>query len=77
MISPVEVLKVRPAGSTGVMDHEATGPPLAVGTTGVMLVPFSAVRELGLNVMPDGGATSTSTVMVAVALPPVLLAVTV
>ena len=77
LISPVEVLKERPAGKAGVIDHEATGPPLAVGTTGVMLVPFSAVRELGLNVMPDGGATSTSTVMVAVALPPVLLAVTV
>ena len=77
LISPVEVFRERPVGSAGVIDHEATGPPLAVGMAGVMLVPFSAVSELGLKEMPDGAATSISMVMVAVALPPVLLAVTV
>ena len=77
MISPVEVLRDSPAGKAGEIDHETTGPPLAVGVSGVMAVPFSAVKELGLNVMPDGAATSTSMVTVVVALPPVLLAVTV
>ena len=65
----------RPAGKAGDIDHEATGPPLAVGVSAVMAVPFSAVNKLGLNVIPDGAATSTSMVTVVVALPPVLLAV--
>ena len=77
LISPVVALKVRPAGKAGEIDQDATGPPLAVGVIGVMAVPFSAVNELGVNVMPEGAATSTSMVMVVVALPPVLLAVTV
>ena len=70
-------MKESPAGKAGEIDHDATGPPLVVGVSGVMAVPFSAVKELGLNVMPDGAATSTSIVTVVVALPPVLLAVTV
>ena len=70
-------MKESPAGKAGEIDHDATGPPLVVGVSGVMAVPFSAVKELGLNVMPDGAATSTSMVMVVVALPPVLVAVTV
>ena len=77
LISPVVALNVRPAGKAGEIDQDATGPPLAVGAIGVMAVPFSAVNELGENVMPEGAATSTSMVMVAVAFPPVLLAVTV
>jgi hypothetical protein len=30
------------------MDHEETGPPLALGVTVVMATPFAKVRELGL-----------------------------
>lgn len=39
---------VRPAGSDGVTDHEVTGPPLVVGVTVVIAVPFVSVSELGL-----------------------------
>jgi len=47
-MAPVEVLNVRPEGSAGVMDHEATGPPPAVGVTVLMETPLASVRELGL-----------------------------
>ena len=74
---PVTVSKLSPAGSAGEIDQDATGPPLAVGVTGVMAVPFSIVNVLGVNVMADGAATITSIVSVAVTLPPELDAVTV
>ena len=77
LISPVVVLKARPAGRVGEIDHVATGPPLAVGVTGVMVVPFSSVSELGVKATPDGAATMTSIVTVVVALPPEFAAVTV
>jgi len=47
-IAPVVVLKFRPAGSVGVIDHEETGPPLLVGVTVVIETPFAKVSELGL-----------------------------
>ena len=47
-MAPVVVLNVRPDGSAGVMDHEATGPPPAVGVTVLMETPLASVRELGL-----------------------------
>lgn len=47
-MAPVEVLNVRPDGSVGVMDHEATGPPPAVGVTVLIETPLASVRELGL-----------------------------
>ena len=47
-IDPVVVLKERPAGSVGVMDHEETAPPLAVGVTVVIETPLAKVSELGL-----------------------------
>ncbi len=39
-IAPVVLDKVRPAGSEGDTDHEVTAPPLEVGETVVMVVPF-------------------------------------
>ena len=47
-MAPVEVSKERPEGRVGVMDHETTAPPLAVGVTVVMATPLAKVRELGL-----------------------------
>ena len=47
-IAPVDVSKVRPDGSDGVMDHEETVPPLAVGVTVVIETPLARVSELGL-----------------------------
>ena len=47
-MAPVDVSKVRPEGSVGEMDHEETGPPLAVGVTVVMATPLAKVSELGL-----------------------------
>jgi len=58
-MAPVEVLKARPAGNDGEIDHEETGPPLAVGVTVDIPTPFAKVSELGLYVMDDGAATLT------------------
>ena len=77
-MAPVEVENERPAGSdVGEMDHEVTAPPLVVGVTVVMAVPFVRVKLFGLYVSEDGATSLTSMVTSAVVLPPVLLAVTV
>ena len=47
-MAPVEESSDKPDGSEGETDHEVTGPPLAVGVTVVMAVPFVNVNELGL-----------------------------
>jgi hypothetical protein len=47
-MAPVELLRDKPDGSEGETDHDVTGPPLAVGVTVVMAVPFVSVKELGL-----------------------------
>ena len=47
-MAPVEESSDKPDGSEGETDHEVTGPPLAVGVTVVMAVPFVSVNELGL-----------------------------
>lgn len=67
----------RPAGSDGETDHEMTVPPLVVGVTVVIAVPFVNVSELGEYVMVDGAMSLTWMVTVAVLLPPELVAVTV
>ena len=67
----------RPAGREGETDHEVTGPPLVVGVTVVMAVPFVRVNDVGLYVIEEGATSLTSMVRVAVSLPPVLVAVTV
>lgn len=48
LMAPVVVLKERPPGRVGVMDHEETAPPLAVGVTVFMATPLANVSELGL-----------------------------
>ena len=48
LMAPVDVLKVRPVGSAGVIDHEVTVPPLEVGVNIVMGEPLVSVSELGL-----------------------------
>ena len=54
-----------------------TVPPLVVGVTVVIAVPFVNVSELGEYVMVDGAMSLTWMVTVAVLLPPELVAVTV
>ena len=76
-MAPVEESRDRPAGSDGETDHEMTVPPLVVGVTVVIAVPFVNVSELGEYVMVDGAMSLTWMVTVAVLLPPELVAVTV
>ena len=52
-------------------------PPLVVGVTVVIVVPFVRVSELGEYVIVEGAISLTWMVKVAVALPPALVAVTV
>ena len=73
-MAPVDVSNDRPVGSDGVIDQEVIVPPPTVGVSVVMVVPFSKVRELEPYEMV--GATSfTTMVMLAVSVPPVLVAV--
>ena len=66
-----------PAGSVGETVQVTTGPPLAVGVTEVMLESFVRVNGLVLYETEDGITSLTTMVTVVVALPPVLVAVTV
>ena len=77
LISPVEVEKTRPAGSDGETDQETTEPPLEAGVVAVIAESLVSVNELGLYVIEEGMTSLTTTVIVAVALPPLLVAVTV
>ena len=47
-ISPVDVLKVRPVGRTGVIDHDSTAPPLTLGVSGVIAESLVNVYGLAL-----------------------------
>jgi len=47
-IRPVEVSRVKPAGSDGETDQEVIAPPLVGGVNVVMAVPFSKVRAFEL-----------------------------
>ena len=76
-MAPVEESSDSPAGSEGETDQVVMVPPLAVGVTVVMAVPFARVKLFGLYVSEDGATSLTSMVTSAVVLPPVLLAVTV
>ena len=76
-MDPFEVENDRPAGSAGEIDQVVTFPPLAVGRTVVIATSMVSVNELGLYVIPVGAASLTRMVTVVVALPPVLVAVTV
>ena len=44
---PSAVLKDKPPGRDGDMDHVTTSPPLTVGVTAVMAVPLVSVNESG------------------------------
>ena len=47
-MAPVEASIDKPAGSDGETDQEVIGPPLTVGVTVVIEVPFVNVNEFGL-----------------------------
>ena len=76
-IAPVEVEKARPAGTAGEIAQEITVPPFEVGVAVVIAESLVSVNELGLYVIEEGMTSLTTTVIVAVALPPLLVAVTV
>ena len=73
-IAPVEESRERPAGSVGDTAQEVIVPPPTVGVSVVIVVPFSKVSELDPYAIV--GATSfTTMVILAVSVPPVLVAV--
>ena len=74
LIAPVEVSSDKPAGRDGDTEYETTVPPVEVTVSVVIAVPFSSVRELELYEM-DGAISLTVMVMLAVSVPPVLVAV--
>ena len=75
LMAPLDVSKFNPAGTVGEIDHDVTGPPLAVGVTVVIAVPLGNVNELGEYVMEEGATSFTTIVTLAVALPPVFVPV--
>ena len=77
MIAPVELENDSPAGSDGETDHDVGVPPLVVGVTVVIVVPFVNASELGEYVIVEGAISFTWMVSVAVLLPPAFIAVTV
>ena len=73
-MAPVEVSSDNPAGSDGDTEYDTTAPPVEVTVSVVIAVPFSSVRELELYEI-DGAISLTVMVMLAVSVPPVLVAV--
>jgi len=76
-ISPLEVEKVSPAGSVGMIAQEVTAPPETDGAAVVIAVPFVRVNGLPLYETECGDRSFTWMVTVAVPLPPAFVAVTV
>ncbi len=74
-MAPVKVENDNPAGSVPLSDHDTTSPPLEVGSAVVIAVFLVNVRKLGLYDTEDGAISLTTMVMVAVPLPPALVAV--
>ena len=74
LMAPVEESRERPAGKPGETVHVVIVPPLTVGVSVVMVVPFSRVRELDPYEIV-GGTSLTTMVTLAVSVPPVLVAV--
>ena len=58
-IAPDVLDNARPAGSDGETDHDVGVPPLVVGVTVVIVVPFVSVSELGEYVMVEGAMSLT------------------
>tara|TARA_B100000035_G_scaffold171346_1_gene146155 strand:- start:1125 stop:1376 length:252 start_codon:yes stop_codon:yes gene_type:complete len=77
LMAPVVLENARPAGSDGETVHNVGVPPLVVGMTVVIVVPFVNVSELGEYVIVEGAMSLTWMVRVAVLLPPAFVAVTV
>ena len=48
LMAPGDESKANPAGRLGETDHEVIVPPLTVGVTVVMPVPFVSMNEFGL-----------------------------
>ena len=46
LIAPVEESRDRPAGSVGETEYVTTAPPVEVGVSAVIAVPFSRVSEV-------------------------------
>ena len=74
LISPVEVSSDKPAGSDGETEYDTTVPPVDVTDVVVMAVPLVNVNEFVLYEM-TGAISLTTMVIVALSLPPVLVAV--
>ena len=74
LIEPVDVSRDKPAGSDGDTEYETTVPPVEVTESVVIAVPFSSVREVEVYEI-DGVISFTTMVIVAVSVPPVLVAV--
>ena len=74
LMAPVEESSDKPAGKDGETDQEVIAPPPVVGVNVVIAVPFSKVREFELYEI-DGATSLTTMVMLAVSVPPVLVAV--
>ena len=74
LIEPVDVSRAKPAGSDGDTEYETTAPPVEVTESVVIAVPFSSVREVEVYEI-DGVISFTTIVILAVSVPPVLVAV--
>ena len=55
VITPVDVLSVKPAGSPGATEYEATAPPDDVGVFAVIAVPVTYVAGFVEYTRFDGG----------------------
>ena len=72
--APVDESRERPDGRDGETDHPVTAPPLTVGVAVVMAMSLVNVKEV-VEYEMIGDSSLTTMVMVAVSLPPVLVAV--
>ena len=73
-MTPVEVSRDKPAGNDGETEYDTTAPPVDVTVSVVIAVPFSSVREVEAYEI-DGVISFTTIVILAVSVPPVLVAV--
>jgi hypothetical protein len=76
-MAPSVVLKLRPAGSAGLIDQLTTAPPPTVGVSVELATDALKVKAAEPYDTLDGGASFTTIVTVADALPPVPVAETV
>ena len=79
VITPVDVLSVRPAGSPGATEYEATAPPVCDGVFGVIAMSFTYVAGFVEYARFAGGRSAAVTVMEreAVVEPAAFVAVTI